>query len=445
MQDINSVLFPVSASEKHPNTKEIIKIAESMGITQTEIAELIGCSQPYVTQLKQGKGLAKIADLEPLIFRISPKLPGEEFFQYTVFKHKTYTLPENWEKRVIVHAYIRHDQTKRYPSYIDDDDDYSHYYDQEFDKIRDKHLSYLKKNTDHIKNEVNAVDSLKNDLSSILEAYRKKESVNNDENINQINKVRLLESYKMLMIKYLRSQRLPFIELNSISDDSFLNNLPNIDEIIEETLSNLDKHKKNLNNKITDIERGNSEKVEKLKICNLYDKKAFDEFISTEITDPDREFNLTELSYELFSDNKFEINNDYQNISFDMASEFLKWANVKGNISTNIATELIQICGKSLWLYNDKYEARIEGRYSYDYTGHNIYIRLIETNSNRLYIVEKDSGISNYTIINGPYSSLEILNIIRNKYFQKFDIDIDEIEKILVREGYPLPGIRYIY
>ena len=102
MKGINEILYPIEVGNKHPYTKEIIKLAEGHGINLTDIANLMGCSQPNVSQLKAGDRLAKVIDLEPLIQLLSPTLPGEEFHAYTVVKNITPQLPEYWEEEVLL-------------------------------------------------------------------------------------------------------------------------------------------------------------------------------------------------------------------------------------------------------------------------------------------------------------------------------------------------------
>lgn len=103
MQDRKGILFPeVDASMKHPHTKEVIALAEQSGISLTKISEILKCSQPYVSQLKAGSGKVKIVDLEPLISLLSPKLPGDSFHTYTVFREARPIFPDDWEQQVLI-------------------------------------------------------------------------------------------------------------------------------------------------------------------------------------------------------------------------------------------------------------------------------------------------------------------------------------------------------
>lgn len=76
------VLFPKSATTKHPNASEVIKAAEIQGIGVKEIALLLDKAQPYISKVKAGQAGLKVEELQPLLERIAPKVPGSEFYTY---------------------------------------------------------------------------------------------------------------------------------------------------------------------------------------------------------------------------------------------------------------------------------------------------------------------------------------------------------------------------
>ena len=96
------LLFPRVASGKHPYAIEVIKCAEANGIGVSEIAEITGKSQPYISQVKAGKGNLKVEDLQPLIYKLSPKVPGEEFHTYKVLKEIKPIWPDKWEQDILI-------------------------------------------------------------------------------------------------------------------------------------------------------------------------------------------------------------------------------------------------------------------------------------------------------------------------------------------------------
>ena len=113
------LLFPRIASGKHPYAVDVIKYAEANGIGVSEIAEITGKSQPYISQVKAGNGNLKVEDLQPLVHKLSPKVPGEEFHTYKVLKEIRPIWPDNWEQAILIKELLRVSEDEpggRYPS-----------------------------------------------------------------------------------------------------------------------------------------------------------------------------------------------------------------------------------------------------------------------------------------------------------------------------------------
>lgn len=96
------ILFPKGSTTKHPHAEDVIKIAEAQGIGVGDIAEIIGKSQPYISQVKAGKGNLKTEDLQPLIYKLSPKAPGKDFYPYRVLMSIQPDWPTDWEEQVLM-------------------------------------------------------------------------------------------------------------------------------------------------------------------------------------------------------------------------------------------------------------------------------------------------------------------------------------------------------
>jgi len=102
MLDKNEILFPKTVSDKHPFTQEVIKLAEQSDIGVGQIAAILKCSQPYISQLKKGGQKVQFEKLEPLIHLLSPKLPGDNFQTFSIFKSALPVIPEDWEQQVLL-------------------------------------------------------------------------------------------------------------------------------------------------------------------------------------------------------------------------------------------------------------------------------------------------------------------------------------------------------
>uniref|UniRef100_UPI004047FE41 hypothetical protein n=1 Tax=Rheinheimera sp. TaxID=1869214 RepID=UPI004047FE41 len=102
MLDKNDILFPKTVSDKHPFTQDVLKLAEQADIGVGQIAEILKCSQPYISQLKKGSQKVQLEKLEPLIHLLSPKLPGDNFQTLSVFKRALPVIPEDWEQQVLL-------------------------------------------------------------------------------------------------------------------------------------------------------------------------------------------------------------------------------------------------------------------------------------------------------------------------------------------------------
>lgn len=201
MLDKNEILFPLNISSKHPYTKEIIELAEKADIGVSQIAEILKCTQPYVSQLKKGKGNAKVEALAPLISLLSPKLPGESFHTYTVLREAKPIIPDNWEQQVLVTGLTEVSTNSEYGRYPVGDDGFA--------QIEQNHLRALKhlddngkpvRHSNDLSPSISHSQDAENSLREALEAYET-ESKAQAERIAQCDKE--LEQHIAHALRYL--------------------------------------------------------------------------------------------------------------------------------------------------------------------------------------------------------------------------------------------------
>ncbi|WP_345195952.1 helix-turn-helix transcriptional regulator [Kistimonas scapharcae] len=117
--DIEKILFPEGRPAKHPYSRELVALNEQQGRTLSEMASATGVSQPFISQIKAGKGKLKDEHAQILIRMLYPKAPRDQFSAYPILKAMTPSLPDNWEQQVLMEglrAVSEHDSEGRYPT-----------------------------------------------------------------------------------------------------------------------------------------------------------------------------------------------------------------------------------------------------------------------------------------------------------------------------------------
>lgn len=93
----DKILYSSNSSGRHPYTREVLLLAELRGLKQVDMAEMCQVSQPQISQWLAGQSKATGEQLESVIDKITPVLPGEDFHFKTIISRVFIALPESWE------------------------------------------------------------------------------------------------------------------------------------------------------------------------------------------------------------------------------------------------------------------------------------------------------------------------------------------------------------
>lgn len=398
MQNRNEILFPVGGNGKHPNTKNVIKMAEESGILIKDIATLMQCTQPYVSQLKAGKGKAKKSDLEPVIHKLSPELPGESFHTYTVFNKAIPVIPDDWEEQVLMSgllAVTEQSERGRYPVGEDGFNVVVENHNTALEKLDDNCKIYEKfgRNPDlsiHIKTLKNTAAKLNEGLASYIEEDKtncknKKESleelqafiastidlvpryIRDNSDIDALLEEVVIDKLKC---KFERSSystgegnwfqqnlvdtcRLAAIDLNFAPaiKEAFKNIYGEIDRLEEEEYKlvlapkeHAERLLAHINNILVKHDEKNEAKKYKFRLDQLCNSKASKQFSAEVILEPSKPIAWLTLGESLFG-NMLRKVFETETLSHDvnLTTSFAEWAKKLGYKTEE---EEIQICGE---------------------------------------------------------------------------------------------------
>ena len=469
MKGIDDILYPIEVSNKHPYTKEIIKLAEDQGINLTEIANLMGCSQPNVSQLKAGERLAKTVDLEPLIQILSPKSPGEEFYSYTIVKSITPDLPEYWEEEVLLAGLRAASQNSTKGRYPLGDDTYHDVEKSHYDAI-DREQQKLGTFLHSVK--ANQIQSIQQRLKDKLDLYlqdqeaikKRKEDDQEElrswvaETINRLTYLKdpseklnieekLIDLYEQRYFSSSPSIK-SYIEadlLEACNSAADLINIPIIRSALEDGVEVFDlnapeKHAQNVINKIEQILLEAEKEIDKkrgiYRLKGLFQKRALDSIKNLELRDPRESISWDELAENLFGQTVCKVFRNSFNDSYDvnLTGAFLLWSD---EVQYKIEQEDIQVCGSLLMSKNIQ----------------DSLINIHELHSKKFLVIhtlysnkfnEKLSMISPHLDTESLFQFL-VSESEKSGWNIEKDSLISELKSTLTSRGYRVQGVRPIY
>ncbi|MEW6996242.1 hypothetical protein AADZ86_00855 [Colwelliaceae bacterium BS250] len=452
-------------------------MAEERDINLTDIANIIGCSQPYVSQLKSGKGKAKVKDIQPLIHLLSSTVPGSEFHTYNVLTQMSPMFPDNWEEEVLLTGIsLSSEQTPngRYPTG-----------DDGFDVIEKNHYQVVEMVKDHRNTYLNIVDtfqipSIKARLEEALDAYltekNKKEKLM-EESQNDLQ-AWVIDTLDRLNYKYSADEKVSIeeklIELaeprytiapeqiqksdswgknsllqlcNQASDvlsvPILIQNNPRAQELdVADTnkITAPEKHAQRLIDKLNhvqatvEVEMAN--KRDKFRLKNLFKKKVWERKHEYPITNPKVATNWESFAQDLYGDTLCKVFRFSNQPAYEvnLTDSFKHWAN---DLKFNSKEEDIQICGPIV-ISSEINESQI--------TIHELY-------SKKFIIIHtfySDKVQKEISILSEPLDTSSLFDEIQNeaKIFQweeGIDSLIKDVKTSLSSRGYRVPGIRSIY
>ncbi|MDO6777371.1 hypothetical protein Q4591_18685 [Shewanella sp. 3_MG-2023] len=480
MQDQNEVLFPVVTSDKHPHTKEIILLAEQSGMTLTKISEILNYSQPYVSQLKSGKGKAKTTDLEPLITLLSPKLPGTSFYTYKVFRRAKVVFPDNWEQQVVMlglSACSKDTEFGRYPIGDDSFDDIEVQHFKALDCIDENGRAYSPYNSPLV--DFERSKSITEKLREALETYKVEVKENQDTKVardedlkhftasvltrtnieNLSDQAAVIEEAIIKLLKpryeqddyfYQSSQWLKASLVRACQEAADILNLPSLikqfiqDEPLGCDESNQviapDEHAKRLLSKLESYQvkfgKKQQEKRNNFRLQKLFKSCELDKVVDLEVTDPRFMPDWNAYGQGLFGGVVRKVFREANRPPYEvnLSDAFTLWAT---NIEYSVEYEQIQVCGDvfhSATLSNDK-------------------IVIHELNSGKfIYILTFLCEIlkCEVAMLSNPLSAAELLEQVKveaemNKWSEGVDVLIMNLKKSLSENGYRVSGVRAVY
>ncbi len=479
MLDKNEILFPLNVSNKHPHTKEIIELAEKAGIGVSQIAELLNYSQPYVSQLKQGQGNAKVEALAPLISLLSPKLPGNNFSSYIVFKKAIPLIPQDWEQQVLLTGLREKSKSSDFGRYPIGDDGFS--------KVEQNHhqaISKLDENGKPVRHSDDISLFLENaqkkhsNLKEVLERYEA-ESKGLSDTITECNKelderienaLRKLSNHpnidKNVTEEILRKELARFFDtkiypskpshlltkslVDACQDVANIMNYPqpnlgfNINQYSElsesEWINAPNEHAKRLLGKLNEFSTKmldlRQSRQDKYRLHNLFKKEAFTNLKKLSIDDPRNNPDWANFGDELFGNCVREIFGNVNSIPYkvNMTEAFAAWAKT---IKFDVQEEVVQICGNRLHAQNFSNCSLVIHELPSQK-----FVYLITFNCEFL---EKE-----VTLLSEPLPVLTLLERLEAEAKNlSWDNEIgkllDEVKNKLISVGYRVTGVRAIY
>lgn len=479
MLDKNEILFPLNVSNKHPYTKEIIELAEKADIGVSQIAELLNCSQPYVSQLKKGQGNAKVEALAPLISLLSPKLPGNNFSSYMVFKRAIPLIPQDWEQQVLLTGLREKSKSSDFGRYPIGDDGFS--------KVEQNHqqaISKLDENGRPVNhsNDIslfleNAQKSHSN-LKEVLETYEAESKGLNDRitRCNQEIDERIEYAFRHLSghpnIDKNATEEILRKELARIFEHRIYSREPSpwktatlvdacreaahamkyrplVKEFREYEYSELsesewvhapDEHAKRLLGKLnefcTKILVIRQNRQDKYRLQNLFKKEALANLKKLSIAYPQNTPDWAHFGDELFGNCVREIFGNSNSIPYkvNMTEAFAAWAKT---IKFDVQEEVVQICGNKLHAQNFSNCSLVIHELPSQK-----FVYLITFNCEFL---EKE-----VTLLSEPLPVLTLLERLEAEAkLLSWDNEIgkllDEVKNKLISAGYRVTGVRAIY
>ena len=441
-ENIENILFPRETTQKHPNAAEVIKLAEIHGIGVSEIADLLGKSQPYISQVKAGKSNLKTAEIQPLLSRISPRMPGTEYHQHNIFKSYRLVFQKTWEQDFIT-------------KHVNRLEDCAYY---KFEHLQEDHLRGLQK-TKHLEPRyaLNLPFNKRTleELESLIKSYtterksRDLNSVNVQRNLDHcIEKFSpilsgiqdksafesaldtLIRPYIALHNPESRDKGFKDIESKLLDLCRTLTTTLSLPEVMEEgssyqaleqhALLIAEKYREELKNQNEHYKNERSQ----IELTGHYKKDAL-KYLKQYEYSYDEEVNFADLGRQLFGVKNQVIFLEYgEQLSFQIAAAFTYWA--QNNITCEIQEEPIQICGTPLLPHESNDKIIIYELYSQTF----IALKTLTVQGKSTRQLSERFGVD------------KLLGYLEDNDAQAM---LEDVKRALVERGYRVPGVRPIY
>lgn len=294
---INGILYPRGLGTKHYYTQEIMILAEQQGLAQSEVAKILGVSQPMISQWLNGEpvGLADIGALQPLISLLTPRLPGDKFEVVSHVTKITKSIPSNWEEEMII-GHCQRILDKEYKS------EYGEQLPHEYRKLtkqilNNSHLNAVNNKFEKMKKE--CADIYNKEEMKLEESQLKfKELISNHEfevqenkeklNVNKLAREKNREELTSIggfderQITALLNKNNPMLDLSNIAEQNLTSEAERLKEELslknnvssEEILLEFDRKIKDMNleleNKYNSIDNQHNTEVDKHKIFDVF-------------------------------------------------------------------------------------------------------------------------------------------------------------------------------
>ncbi|GGB75442.1 hypothetical protein [Shewanella inventionis] len=481
MQEKNEILFPIDATEKHPHTREVIKLAESAGISLTEISEMLKCSQPYVSQLKAGKGKAKIVDLEPLISLLSPKLPGDNFYTYTIFREAKPLLPDDWEQQVLMKGLTKaslETEHGRYPvgdegfdiveeqhyNALDHIDENGHTYrynnspldffrqikdrENELREAYDSYVSETKAENESLKRNDEELKRWTTDILRSLPLHSEltDQAIQIEDTLNRLLKPRYDNANRLDASKAWRNSTLVEACRGAASNlqippliKPYVQEMP-LDLADSELVLAPDIHAARLLTKLESYQQQldtmRLKKRNLFRLNALYQQSKLSTILNQRTQDPRNMPNWGEYGKELFGNYVCKVfrSANIPPYEINLSEAFLQWSSC---IEYQVDEEQVQICGKML------HSETLDG----------IQIVIHELNSKKfvyLYTFYCEALKREVTLLSKPLSAVQLLEQLKaedggDTWAGEVGPLIIKLKNSLSQSGYRVPGIRAVY
>lgn len=480
------VFFPKAVSGKHPYAREVIKRAEAMGFGIGEIARIIGKSQPYVSQVKAGQGNFKVEDLQPLVLKLFPKVPGSDFHTYTVLKEIKPLFPEHWEEQVLIeglHSVSEVLPGGRYPSGDDSYEDVERIHNKCLDKVDsdgkaiDSYLTYCGL-CEHSLSRIDAITKLTEALAQFkVEKDSKKENLDEmarwgDNFIHHIlahpkagevseELISKIEDRLSLLVNirfpnqwddYYKSNLISACDqaLNSVLRQSPLVSRQGVhydwnefSELKKEDIgmiTNPEAHAERILEKCQDLQKmlneARREKQEKFRLTRHYSQKVLDALQDVPFTSPFEKENIKQWGEKLFGNKEVMVYRGSENYyPINLTVAFSLWVD---KIEFTYLEETVQVCGSRL-LHESFGEQQIAVHELHSQQF--VVLHTFEEKSDK----KELTMLSDRLTVEKLFEHLRSLASMHSWDMDQFHVIRDALQKSLLTKGYRVPGVSSIY
>lgn len=468
---LESMLYPpLGPSLRHPYTSEIITYAEMLGYTQTSISEMMGCSQPTVSNWRKGEGKACVKQLQPLIQLLTSRVTKEASHLYDIIESIEFDLPENWELTMLSWYCNKKYRTNISP-------------DKLHEKVLRNLTQQLNKQAQQLKQEAEQIEkSIALDLDQLVTLTRKAEDEANSNLLEQSNHEDAVDTFLSdrpdiaNLDERLRSE---FIE-KTLPKPECRTKQKNACEVLLEALRDkyslegedieamltqlLDSHKEKAVLELEDTLNNHQQILNKESPFGHYNFKQEKESISVNSL-CDLEGALRHLVMEIYPENyqyEFEFRTEDPNLYFDHKERFRVSVNVSPqellfefllvNVKPRYVLEQVQLIGEEFDIVDNFSSKKVLDwqlslqKYDCDY--YDKYddkkLTLVLLQSTRLALIFKYTDYHTNESVNALQVFSDVEKMLKEAAHYLTDTQLTSWKEKLVHQGYLFPSARVI-